>query len=64
MVNKKGKLNMAFKDCTDDEIRSTYEQVAASNRHLKSVNLLVRATAEKLGARPSDVRAVIQGEDD
>lgn len=55
---------MAFKDCTDEEIRSTYEQVAASNRHLKSVNLLVRATAEKLGARPSDVRSVIQGEDD
>lgn len=55
---------MAFKECTQEEIKEAYAKMAESNRHLSSKNLLIRATAEKLGARPSDVRDVLEGEDE
>jgi len=55
---------MAFKECTNEEMIEAYEEAVAKNPGMTSVNLLVRIAADTCGARPSDIRAAIDDEDE
>ena len=55
---------MAFKECTKEEMLEAYDEAVAKNPGMGSINLLVRIAADTCGARPSDIRAAIEDDED